>query len=283
MIRQPSILRFGLQVTLVTAAALGICGSLFGRSAVEKLLTALVMPYGIVWYVFTCAAVLVYGLKDRRLSVVMTIAWILLTAVGNGFVADWMALSLERPFLSVQPLNEEPFDYVIVLGGGAATGANLRHQGNGSGDRLLLAAQLYHGGHARRFICTGMRINAIAVGDYDPAGQSASILTALGVPAEMIEKVGGRTTSEEMQTLGRRFSDSAERVGLVTSAWHLKRAMRLADRQGFQPKPLPADFISGPQLPLKPAQIGLKMIPSAGAAEVITRCTKEYLGMLVGR
>jgi uncharacterized SAM-binding protein YcdF (DUF218 family) len=140
------------------------------------------------------------------------------TIAGNGIVASRMAASLEGWYLHVDSFQEDPFDAVIVLGGGATLGANQRSQGNSSGDRLILAVQLYHQGIAPKLICTGRRIEELEKGGPDPAEQSAAILQSLGVAEEAIEQVDGRNTSEEMATLGQRFEGANQRVGLLTSA-----------------------------------------------------------------
>ena len=61
---------------------------------------------------------------------------------------------------------------LTVLGGGGGPGANGRLQGNGPGDRLILAAQLYHQKIARKFICTGQRIMSMNASGVDPVVES---------------------------------------------------------------------------------------------------------------
>ncbi len=71
------------------------------------------------------------------------------------------------------------------------------------------------------------------------------VLRELGVPAESIRKIGGRNTFEEMRHL-RDLLGPEERVGLITSGWHMPRAMRLARAAGLHVEPLPAGFAAGP-------------------------------------
>jgi len=118
----------------------------------------------------------------------------------------------------------------------------------------------------------------------DPAETSRDILLKLGVPDSAIEISGGRNTSEEMQELSQRFQTSKSRIGLLTSAWHLPRAVRLANRNGLQPIPLPADFRTGANVEgFTTGQIVESMIPNGSALAATWSCAKEYLGMLVGR
>ena len=280
---QPSVTRRLALFGVGSGVLLTIQGLLVGRAALEKTLTALAMPCGLIWYLLSFSVFLAVVSRQKLLAFVTIVAWLLYSALGNGYVSSWLGKTIEAPFTTISPLDEEPFDYVVLLGGGASTAVNLRHQGNSSGDRVILAAQLYHKGKAAAIVCTGVRIQALTNFDADPAETSRDVLIGLGVPAEAIEMVGGQTTSEEMKTLGERFSDANLRVGLVTSAWHLRRAIQLANRNGFHPEPLPADFMSGPEVPWTLATKINSCIPQADCFTWNTRIAREYLGSFVGR
>ncbi|MGB4709403.1 MAG: YdcF family protein [Fuerstiella sp.] len=274
-----TLFRFGFVTSLLLAIVWGV----LGRSVFEKVATILAMPCGIIWYLMLCGIMLAIASEQRKLSRVLTGTWLLYSILGSGLLATLLANSIEGPFQAVSPLDEATCDYVIVLGGGASQGVNQRFQGNASGDRLILAAELYHAGIAKRIICTGTRIRELTTTNNDPGDLSSTILTKLGVPAAVIETVDGRTTSEEMKTLGQRFAKSGQRIGLVTSAWHMQRAMRLAENNGLSPQPLPADFMSGPNVAWTAGEWLMTFIPQADNFTAVTRISKEYLGMLVGR
>lgn len=266
-----------------TVGILTIWGCL-GRMVAEKVATALVMPYGVLWLLLLFSAAYAVAARQRLGAVLLLCCWATSTVVGSGHVSQWLAKSLERPYLEIDPLKQKPFNYVVVLGGGGGLSVNGRMQGNSSADRLILAAQLYHLKIAAKLICTGQRIETMDSTGADPAEVSRTILQNLGVPAEAIETVGGRNTAEEMVSLGQRFGESKDRVGLVTSAWHLPRAMRLALRNGFEPEPVPCDFRTPPDaLPPTPGQIIEGLIPSGGAAAGNASLMKEFLATLAGR
>lgn len=258
-----------------------------GRDAAEKIGTALFMPSGFVWLMLIALCLQLWPLRrsDRPVggwtSLLCLVAYSL---GGSGYISDFMASSLEAPYVQINPLTEPPVEIVVVLGGGGSQGANGRLQGNGSGDRLILAAQLYHNDPATKFIVTGQRIESMNSSGVDPAETSLDILTRLGVPESSIERIGGKNTSEEMQNLGARFKDSSLRIGLLTSAWHLPRATRLAVRNGLKTIPLPADFRSSP--PGQAPTIGQRieaLIPNGAAFGSTWSFAKEYVGMLIGR
>ena len=97
---------------------------------------------------------------------------------------------------------------------------------------------------------------------------------------QAIIRIGGQNTSEEISALRRAVEEHGwNRVGLVTSSWHMPRAMRNARRHGVQAIPIPADFWSdGPPGPWQ-----LALIPSADAMATTHRALLEFVGMAVGR
>ena len=287
MNKSSSWLRSIAVVLVGTVALLVVVYFSLGRDAAEKIGTALFMPSGLVWLMQIALCLQLWPLRrsDRPAggwtSLLCLVAYSL---GGSGYISDFMASSLEAPYVQINPLTEPPVDIVVVLGGGGSQGANGRLQGNGSGDRLILAAQLYHKDPATKFLVTGQRIESMNSSGVDPADTSLDILTRLGVPESSIERIGGKNTSEEMQNLGARFKDSSLRIGLLTSAWHLPRATRLAARNGLNTVPLPADFRSSPpgQSPTMGQRIEA-LIPNGAAFGSTWSFAKEYVGMLIGR
>ena len=287
--QQPSFLKILFTLCTVFGVGLIVLGVTQDRNVVEKVGTALVMPSGLLWILLLALTLQLWMQKKQNHAgqpgrITAAACFVLFTIAGNGFIANQLAAALEADYLAIDPMKETPMDVVIVLGGGGGLGANGRLQGNSSGDRLILAAQLYHQKIAKRFICTGQRIESMNATGVDPAESSRDILLKLGVPDSAIELAGGRNTSEEMQGLSKRFQNSKSRIGLLTSAWHLPRAMRLANRNGLQPLPLPADFQTAPSVGgFTTGQIVESMIPNGSALGGTWSIAKEYLGMLVGR
>ena len=285
----PSFFRILFLLCTVIGVGLIVLGMTQDRNVVEKVGTALVMPSGVLWILLLTLSIQLWTQRNQNPAghsgaVAATVCFALFSVAGNGFIANQMAAALEADYMTVDPMKETPLDVVIVLGGGGGLGANGRLQGNGSGDRLILAAQLYHQEIAGKFICTGQRIVSMNASGVDPAESSRDILLKLGVPDSAIEMAGGRNTSEEMQALGERFQDSKLRIGLLTSAWHLPRAMRLANRNRLTPIPLPAGFHTGANIEgLTTGQIVESMIPNGFALGATWSFAREYLGMLLGR
>ncbi len=178
--------------------------------------------------------------------------------------------------------------FVAVLGGGHGGTAALP-----AGQRLSPSA--------RARLVEGLRI-ALALPDawlvvsgpgndpYHPQGSGlthartlADAAVELGFPRERIVEIDtARDTAEEVDAL--RLLAGEERVALVTSAWHLPRAMKLAAAARLDAFPCPADYLGG-----RDEQIGRLAYVTWDADSLAntTRAWREYVGQawaaLVGR
>ena len=250
-----------------------------GRTMLEKSLTSLASPIGVVWLMLF---VWVYfSLMRRRIrqAVFGMVCWLLLTAAGNQFLSNQLARSLEARYDHIDPLNLDTYQYVVLLGGGAGTTPGGGVQLNSSGDRVMVAARMYDAGRAKKIICTGT--NGLGGDDQPTPGEIAvELLSSLQVPKQDLLQLEGDNTSEEMASLKAWLDERGEsgRVGLITSAWHLPRATRLAKGQGVAVDPIPANFLSEPDQP-SPHWV----IPGAHQFLVTTIVCKEYLAKLVKR
>ncbi|MCA9057449.1 MAG: YdcF family protein [Planctomycetaceae bacterium] len=284
MANRSGMLRFLLFAALVGGVLLAIVWGVWGRSACEKIVTSLILPAGVIWWVAFLTALRLFQTSGRRAGMSMLLIWLLYSAGGSGYLSGYLARRLEAPYRNLQPLESKPLDAVVLLGGGGSLGGNRRMQGNGSGDRLILAAQLYHKGVTRHIICTGRRIEAMDSTGVDPADVGVTVLSDLGVPEECLEKFGGENSKEELQLLAKRFPAGTASIGLVTSAWHMPRVERLARRAGLEFIPLPADFRSAPDI--QPTTIPQKIaavIPGGDAFQQNGAFVKELIAELAGR
>ena len=263
---------------LLVCLAVGVSLFSVGYVALEKAAVLLVMPVSFVWLlsiVIVAAAII----RRQRLLAGLAMALCLVSyTVASPLLSSWLIRTLEAPYVEVDPFNESPFAMVVVLGGGSNVAANGVPQLTSAGDRLMLAARMYEQGLALSIVCAGEGIEALVGAQMDPAASARSILEGLGVPASAIQTVGGINTSMEIRNLAGIMVEG-ERVGLITSAWHLPRAMRLARRQGLDVIPLPSNFTT--TLVRRPTWI--RLIPDAESARNTTLAIREYLAMLAGR
>lgn len=269
-----------LLLGLVGAVFVGGVGVVGGPTMAEKLLTSLAMPLGIVWMGLL---VLVYFcLLSRQAwpAIAGFSCWTMLTLSGNLLVSDGLARMMESPFQDFDMAVLEPLDTAIILGGGTESTISYRAQLGFSGDRIAVAAKLYHTGKVKHLVCTGTQAFRSTEKDRHPREEAAEILKGLGVPTDVIFQVQGENTSQEMANLKIWLSnnESSQRIGIVSSAWHLPRALRLAQDDGLDAIPVPSDFLSQPF-----AASPSLLVPSAENLMVTSLILKEYLARFVGR
>jgi uncharacterized SAM-binding protein YcdF (DUF218 family) len=151
-------------------------------------------------------------------------------------------LEAEVPNLGETP--SEAFDAACVFGGATEVDSFGRPQLACSGDRVMAAARLYHGGLARVLVASG-------VSEDDPAGprnlgaEARHLWLSVGIPesAICVVETPCRVTKEEVFAF-RSLKESRgwTRVALVSSAWHLPRIQRLAKRAGLDAVPYGSDW-----------------------------------------
>lgn len=285
----PSRPRLWLHVVIVFGLCLFVPlllgGLINGKSIAEKVATTSVQPLFIaILSILTLASI---GWSDRRYWLAITSGvigaglWIISTdALGGLVVQSW-----ERQVRAIAWDDLEPMDYVVVLGGGTGKRPDNAPQLMPSGDRVATAARLYHRGLAKSLITTGdvLVINA-PQGDSTeqsdlPTVQTLTLWKELGVPEDIVFSLGGQNTSSEMRELSQHPEWwQGRRCGVITSAFHMPRAMRLAKNQGIDLIPIPCNFFCRP-----PVWTMDSFMPKPQTLMEVTQCIKEWIGMAIGR
>jgi uncharacterized SAM-binding protein YcdF (DUF218 family) len=270
------LLTFLLAGGLVTATFFVVDGPSAMRAA-----TDLAMPLGLFWCVtfFFAALALLRGRWTLGIGLVM--GWISLGLIGNDFVARRVMGPVEWPRDPSVLADKTPFRAVVSLGGSISIDEDGTFELGSDGQRVMLAAQLWHAGAAQSVICTGSASDALA----DPSVACRAMLESVGLPPASIYEIKGHNTFEEMQSLKQFLLNPPEgfpeqgRIGLITSAFHMRRAMRLAQDRNLELVALPCSYRVGAQGKFSPRWL----IPDAGSASTLATACKERLAALVGR
>ena len=250
----------------------------------SKLLPLALLPLGL------SLILLLVGLLGRWRWPVIT-ALLLLWVFSLGLVSQGLWRWLEAPWTR-QPAAAAPSaDAIVVLSGG-------RHPAPGSArvsewedpDRFLAGLDLYRAGKAPQLLFTG-GASPFRPGQPPEGQRYLSEAAQLGIPAvAMASTPPVLNTAEEAVAIRRLLapqsspsSTASLRILLVTSAFHMRRAQRLFERQGLQVLPFPVDFQArgtwaGP-LWRDPSQ----WLPSARSLDDSSRALRELLGRLVYR
>jgi uncharacterized SAM-binding protein YcdF (DUF218 family) len=249
-----------------------------GAFELRKFVGACLMPAGLVWLGLLALARVLARRAERWLAGAALGLWLLLTVAGNVWLGSAALHWLQRGY-TLDPFEQGPFDAVVVLGGGVDVSDDGAPTLTAAGDRVVLAARLYHSGRTRVLAATGPFVRLAGATVTSTAAATATIWRQLDIPADSIVALEGpRATTDEVLAIKEAVAAHGwRRVGLLTSAWHLRRAMGLCRRFGVEAAPLPADPVSKPRAKLRwvvPQEVGFQRVQDA--------CW-EILGALAGR
>jgi uncharacterized SAM-binding protein YcdF (DUF218 family) len=264
---------------LAPAAAAASVASAPNISIIEKMLTALIVPAGVLWAATFVVTWWLFLRGRRRQAAVSVAAWCALTLAGNVWLGQAMIAWLEDGY---QPAPADArFDAVVVLGGGSDITPWGAPQLGNAGDRLRVGAQLFTSGRTLLLVSSGSSIPELTQREArNLASETAALWEQMGIPRDAIVQLPGPiNTSEEIAELGVLVRDRGWRsVGLVSSGSHLRRAMRLAEENGLPVTPIAAD-VRGK---LQPASI-VGLVPSGPGFYAVQVASKELAAGLVGR
>lgn len=245
----------------------------------SKLVIALISPLGTA-LAFGVLALFSAGLGKRRFAYGM-----------GAFAVIWLgAWSMPPVSMGLRGLIESQFPApalallpsapAIVVLGGVLTPASvsLPHANlSAAADRLRFAAQLYHSGKAPLVVLSGG--SDLSVSKSSEAVAMQAFLHELGVPhSAMLLEEQSRTTQQNAHFTSLLLrSMGIDRVLLVTSALHMRRAKALFEAEGLQVIPAATDHEA------RALSSWQKWLPDADALDGSARALKEWVGWFAVR
>ncbi|MGK9235408.1 YdcF family protein [Inquilinus limosus] len=242
----------------------------------SKLIWFFIQPLGLVLLALLLAtAGFLYRSRRlaRRLVIALTLAF---AAVCLLPVGDLMILPLENRFAKPHEL-PATVDGVIVLGGAELTvlsGARGEPMLNGNAERLFAGLDL-----ARRFPEAQVVFSG-GLGDSWNGVPAQSdifrdVMRMAGLPEERLVLEGqARNTDENVLLLKQLVQPQAgQHWVLVTSAYHMPRAMGLFAKAGWAVVPWPVDYRGLPPALLPRSELGEQV-------DVLSTALHEWIGLL---
>ncbi len=242
-----------------------------------KLLSLFVFPLGTALSALV-GAIIAFRVGWRRTAQVLVAGaagWLWFWSMP--VVSDALRASLEAQF-PFRPAADFPqADVIVVLGGGvqgaALEGRAMPHLGGGA-DREWFAAQLYHAGRAPVLLLSAGQVPGQHI---EPGAEGmATFLRALGVPGDaLILETLARNTLENARFIEQQLAArGAKRILLVTSGYHMPRALRIFESSQLHIIPAATDHgVIRVNFDLQ------QVLPSVGALSGSTDAIKEYLGI----
>ena len=197
-------------------------------------------------------------------------------------VADLVMRPLEmraRAMAANAPRNG--YAAILVLGGighSPSVVSDGERAARSTGDRVARAARLYDSGLAPIIIASGGGAGiAPAKSSMPEAEAMRGLLLNLGVPADAIVLEPRSLSTRENALESRKLVDRRDKVALVTSAYHMPRAMREMQCAGLHAVAFPSGYL----VPLVARPTAQWLRPTIGAHQMATIAIKEWLGLLV--
>lgn len=239
----------------------------------SKILPFFVLPLGIVFLLS------VLGLVFRRK--IFVIGAMVLLYLSSLPLTGRIALSAIESGMERQPVSKaSPAEAIVVLSGGRTIApGEARISEWTDANRFFGGVELFHAGKAPLLVFTGGW--APWEPDALPEGEILAGYAALcGVPEKSIQ-VSGKVlnTEEESKAVREMFKEPSKngektRILLVTSAFHMPRAVGLFETAGFEVEPYPVQFLLSSE-----HRLGiLDLLPSPSGLAQTTHALREFYG-----
>ena len=215
-----------------------------------------------------------YARAGRRLAVASVLVMI---ALGLSPLGAWSVRVLENRFPAWDPSRGAP-DGIVILGGSISpevSAARGETSMGASAERLTVIPELARRYPKARIVFTGGNPNLF--GGPPEADYVTLLLESFGLPAGRVLIENRARNTEENATLTKALVNPkpGERWLLVTSSWHMPRAVGVFRKAGFAIEPHPVDWVSTGAT-LWP---GLPRSIATGLAG-IDEASHEWIGML---
>ncbi|MTV48788.1 YdcF family protein [Heliobacillus mobilis] len=240
-----------------------------------KFLYSFLLPPGL--FVVILLFISAWNFYRRKKSSAYISIWLafLIYALSMPIIGDLFIRSLESRFTPPASVNG---DVIVLLGGGATSDTpdvdGVGQLTGSSANRMLTAARLHRQ--------TGLPIILSAGQVYNDTGNESLIaqrqLITLGIPEDKLIVEGNSRNTEENARFTKSLLDEKgfSRPLLVTSAFHMERAVLNFEKVGITVQPYPTDYKTnaGSIFYLN------KLAPSADTLSNVSLASKEYLGIL---
>ncbi len=247
-----------------------------------KVIQAFLLPPALIFFGILLSAILLKRKRPQQAIKVLGVVMVAYYALSVNAGASLLSASLERGISSTNIPSKE-IKAIVILGGGASAPegtSTMVELGQVSRERLYHGIDLYTANHGSIpiFYSGGSGDPSVPV-SYE--AQSAQVIAErMGVPNNrfFIESVS-RTTAENSKAVGewlkQEFPNEVHpAVILVTSSWHMRRAMAVLAVQGMRVEPSPV-------LDNTPFEHSiLDFIPSERAFTNSTLSVHEWMGIL---
>jgi uncharacterized SAM-binding protein YcdF (DUF218 family) len=211
-------------------------------------------------------------------------AALVLVAFGSGASSKLLLRTLEQPYIGTSIGSAPSVPAIVVLGGYLRfePGVPRPIEIGSASDRLLCAAELYRAGKSPLILLSGGNVSFLTSTSALPEAVAASrVLEEWGIPQSAILIEDRSQSTHENAEFSHRIlaGRGINRILLVTSAFHMRRASGTFRQTGLTVIPFAADFLAQGDTP----DLMLSLFPSANGLVDSGLAIKEWSGLMVYR
>jgi uncharacterized SAM-binding protein YcdF (DUF218 family) len=233
-----------------------------------------------ILFLLSGVIILIASKKKQRLGKWLTaIGLVILMLASSGITSGYMLYRLESAYPVFKPdkKNTRDVKWIVILGGGKNTCPDVAVSGRLDQEALQ---RLIEGMYISREIPDARIIVSGGIPENGISNAKAYEITAvrLGInKSRIVMEERPRDTHEEAVKI--RETVKKDRFILVTSAYHMKRAVALFKKQGMHPIPAPAGHLIRGCFLFKPENI----LFTPGNIQNSSRAVHELLGILYSK
>jgi len=179
--------------------------------------------------------------KKKNGALILLLSIVLIYGASIAPVANYLCYYLEKDYINNPTAPDKKIDAIVVLGGGTKNINALKNTFNTGIEslRLLRAVVVYNKTGAKYFVCSGKGSDRASEAEV-----MARLAEKLGVPKEKIRiEPNSKNTGENASELNKMFVNKNISIGLVTSAFHMKRSEHEFKKYFNNVLPLPAHYL----------------------------------------
>ncbi len=230
-------------------------------------------------FAWVLVGLIVWGLwlfchRNWRLAVFVWVADVALCIGCLPATSSWLGMTLEGKYPPISISSVPKVDAIVVLGGGVgAVEPQVPYpECFGASDRVFMAARLYHAGKGKIVIPSGEGV----------ARAEKPLLEICHVPAAAIvcEPFARDTAENASRTFELLKRLGCKRAIIVTSAWHLPRAMMLFQSSEIEFIPVGCDYEATLTAAIAHKSNIWQKLPRIGTMFQSGIYLKEWLGIL---
>ncbi len=232
-------------------------------------------PVFIVFILLLAAFFMCWRASKNKTGVLILLLTVVLFYGTSIFpTANYLCHFLEKDYINKPAATDDNIDVIVVLGHTVKDINTLNNTfpTERTAVRILHAVAIYNKTGPKYLVCSGK-----GTGKVTQAAVMARLAQNLGVPKEKI-KIEDKSTNtwQNAAELSKIFNDKNVSVGVVTSAYHMKRSVREFNKYFNNVVPLPADYLYSSTS----GNYVLKYIPQSEELYKTSIALKEIVGQL---